>query len=148
MLIFQKRYEREDARRNPNVLYVFGDNTRRVGMGGQAGALRGEKNSVGVATKYFPGVDDDDFFGEGPSEIEAQKRILDNDMKPLFAHLVEGGVVVWPTDGIGTGLSMMPERAPTTFAYLEEKLASLQQVSELFRQKRLNSAKAKAAAHV
>jgi hypothetical protein len=148
MLIFQARYCREDARRNPEILYVFGDNTRRIGMGGQAGALRGEKNAVGVATKYFPGDAEEDYFGDEPAQIEAQKRILDTDMKPLFAQLVAGGVVIWPSDGIGTGLSRMPDFAPTTFEYLESKLAAMQAISDLFRQKRVNSAKAMASAHV
>lgn len=147
MLIFQARYCREDARRNPEVLYVFGDNVHRRGMGGQAGALRGEPNAVGVATKYNPADGEGDYFGDEPVQIDVQKRILDEDMKPLFEQLIAGGVVVWPSDGIGTGLSRMPEFAPTTFEYLESKLAALQSVSELFRQKRMNSAKSMAAAH-
>lgn len=124
-VLFQKMYYREDARRNPGVLYVFGDNTIRKGMGGQAGALRNEPNAVGVATKYQPSMHPDAFFGDKPEEIIAQQRIIDEDMKPLFEKVKAGGIVVWPTDGIGTGLSELPVRAPETFAYLEQKLAAL-----------------------
>jgi hypothetical protein len=136
MVIFQKIIKNEDLRRNyaagVPVLYVFGDNVVRKGMGGQAGEMRHEPNAVGVATKYRPTMDGDAFFSEQPAAVEAQKRILDTDMKPLFEHLKKGGLVVFPADGIGTGLSRMPELAPTTFAYLEEKLAALVKVGRLW----------------
>jgi triosephosphate isomerase len=127
-LLFQKMVDREDLRRNPQVLYVFGDNVRRVGYGGQARAMRGEKNAVGVATKYSPAQ----CFGETPAETEAQNRIIDNDMKPLFEHLKEGGVVIWPADGIGTGLADLPNKAPDTFDYLQQKLAALLKTADMF----------------
>ncbi len=131
-LLFQKMVNREDLRRNPDVLYVFGDNVMRRGMGGQAGAMRGERNAVGVATKYQPSTHPDAYFGDEPEQVEAQTRILDNDMKRLFEKLKAGGIVVWPTDGIGTGLSELPQRAPTTFAYLEDKLAALISTARMF----------------
>jgi len=127
-LIFQKVYKRDDPRRNPDVLYVFGDNVRRVGMGGQAAEMRGEPNAVGVATKYSPY----DFFGESAAQIVAQNRIIDQDMKPLFAHLKRGGTLVWPSDGIGTGLAALPTKAPSTFEHMKNKLAALMQVAQLF----------------
>ncbi len=130
-VIFQKLYKREDARRNANVLYVFGDNVQRRGMGGQAGEMRHEPNAVGVATKYAPSMEPNAFFSEDPTMQAAQQRILDDDMKPLFEKVKRGGVVIWPTDGIGTGLSELPQRAPSTFEYLETKLAALIKMGEL-----------------
>jgi hypothetical protein len=127
-LLFQKMVDREDLRRNAHVLYVFGDNVRRVGFGGQARAMRGERNAVGVATKYSPAQ----CFGDSPAEIEAQNRIIDADMKPLFEHLKAGGIVVWPTDGIGTGLADLPHKAPETFDYLQQKLAALIKTAAMF----------------
>lgn len=128
MLIFQKVYKRDDARRNPDVLYVFGDNVRRVGRGGQAAELRDEPNAIGVATKYSP----HECFGESPEKVLAQNRIIDLDMKPLFRHLCLGGIVVWPSDGIGTGLAGLPIHAPSTFAHISAKLAALIRVGKLF----------------
>jgi hypothetical protein len=46
---------RRDLRANPESLYLFGDNTKRVGIGGQAREMRGEPNAVGIATKNAPG---------------------------------------------------------------------------------------------
>jgi hypothetical protein len=40
-ILYQHRIYRMDLIANPNILYVFGDNTKRVGMGGQAGEMRG-----------------------------------------------------------------------------------------------------------
>lgn len=131
-LLLQKLIKREDLRRNRNAFYVFGDNVRRVGMGGQAGEMRLEDNAVGVATKYAPSMDPDAFFGDEPQQVLNQNRIIDNDMKPLYRKLRAGGIVVWPADGIGTGLSQLPSRAPKTFSYLERKLAALTLISNLF----------------
>lgn len=131
-VVFQKMISREDLRRNEDILYVFGDNTVRRGMGGQAGAMRGERNAVGVATKSVPSTHPDAYFGEEPEQVEAQIRIIDEDMKPLFDKVKTGGIVIWPTDGIGTGLSELPQRAPSTFAYLEQKLAALIKTGRMF----------------
>lgn len=149
-VIFQKFYKREDARRNydpdrplETVLYVFGDNVKREGRGGQAAEMRDEPNAVGVATKYAPWQ----CFGETPAEIAAQKRIIDRDFRPLFEHVRRGGIVVWPTDGIGTGLARLPELAPTTYDYIEAKLAALIRVSRLFDRGRHDEADALAKEH-
>lgn len=138
-IIQQKMIFREDVRSNPLALYVFGDNILRKGLGGQAKEMRHEANSVGVATKNAPGIGDQDFFSDEPAAILAQNAIIDQDMKKLFSHLKEGGVVIWPRDGIGTGLSRMPELAPTSFNHLQNKFAALCQVSELFRTGRYNA---------
>lgn len=132
MVIFQKVIKNEDLRRAYLVglpmLYVFGDNVKRVGMGGQAREMRGEPNSVGVATLYAPGV----FYQDDPVSVDAQKRVIDLDMKPLFDHVKKGGLVVWPSDGIGTGLARLPVASPSTFAYLEDKLEALIKIGRLF----------------
>lgn len=131
-LLFQKWIDNEDLRRNRNVLYVFGDNLARKGLGGQAKAMRGEPNAVGVATKRFPHHDEDAYYTEEPEAIIAQKRVIDEDMKPLFEHLKKGGIVVFPIDGIGTGIAELPKRAPTTHNYIEEKVTAMIRVARLF----------------
>ena len=126
-VIFQKIIKREDLRRNPDVLYVFGDNLVRVGMGGQAGEMRHERNAVGVATKASPSA----YFREDTASTIAQKRAIDEDMKPLFVKVNQGGIVVWPSDGIGTGLSDLPNKAPSTFDHIENKLTALLRIAHL-----------------
>ncbi|RTQ48410.1 hypothetical protein EJV47_15670 [Hymenobacter gummosus] len=125
MLRKQKFITREDLQANPDTLYVFGDNERRRGYGGQAKAMRGEPNAVGVRTKRKPArTAPDDFWTD--ATYEQNCRFIDEDLAPVFAHLRAGGPVVLPEDGLGTGLAELPTRAPRTFAYLQEQLQQLE----------------------
>ncbi|UTC28315.1 hypothetical protein GURKE_02840 [Brevundimonas phage vB_BpoS-Gurke] len=129
-VLFQTIIKRTDLVRNRDVLYVFGDNVQRRGFGGQAREMRREPNAVGIVTKLTPEL----YFGNTPEEVVAQNRMIDEDMKPLFAKVKAGGVVVWPADGVGTGLAQLSVRAPRTFDYLSHKLAALLKAADLFNQ--------------
>ena len=118
MIIYQQRIYRNDLRRNPEVLYVFGDNLGREGMGGQAYEMRGEPNAVGVATKRAPTHNVDDFFTD--ADYEEVIEIIEDDLEPVHEALADGRVVIYPMDGIGTGLSELPHRAPKIYAHLVE----------------------------
>ena len=118
-LIFQKRIYREDLRANADVHYVFGDNERRLGLGGQAGEMRDEPNAIGVATLRAPGVPWTD------DEFDRQCAVLDADMLPIRKALQAGDVVIFPLDGIGTGIAAMPDYAPRTFRYLTDEIQKL-----------------------
>ncbi|MCC3156095.1 hypothetical protein LJ737_02545 [Hymenobacter sp. 15J16-1T3B] len=125
MLRKQKFITPEDLKANPNTLYVFGDNERRRGYGGQAKAMRGELNAVGVRTKRKPArTASDDFWTDDTCEQNCQ--MIAEDSAPVFDHLRAGGHVVLPEDGLGTGLAELPTRAPRTFAYLQEQLHQLE----------------------
>jgi len=127
MIIFQKFIYRADLRANPNILYLFGDNLERRGLGGQAKEMRGEDNAIGVATKKAPGMAETDFFADDAFDSNAESIRLD--LRRARNHLTNGGLVVIPLDGLGTGLSELPTRAPKTNASLEAQLASLAQVA-------------------
>lgn len=121
--ITQKWIMRDDLRANPEYVYIFGDNEERVGFGGQAKEMRGEPNAFGIPTLYAPGEFwSDDYF-------EDNKSVLDESFMLLYERIltnypkVKG--VVFPEDGIGTGLAHLEERAPRTFAYLEERIRAL-----------------------
>lgn len=122
-LILQHRINREDLIANPNVLYVFGDNEQRHGLGGQAAEMRGEPNAVGVATLASPGR----FWTD--TDYARQCRVIDRDMLPLFVALREGKTVVFPGDGIGTGLARLKESSPMTFDYLRRQVLALRQAA-------------------
>lgn len=125
-IITMKRIAREDLTNNPEVLYLFGDNDRREGYGGQAAEMRDEENAVGVRTKWAPGRRPGDYF----SDVDKDQIVdmLDDDLQPVRDHLENGGLVVVPADGLGTGLSQLPEKAPAVFAYLEQKLEELRAI--------------------
>ena len=122
-VIFQHRIYRTDLQRNPQVLYLFGDNLLRIGYGGQAAEMRDEPNAVGVATKKAPGMGSKDFFTD--DEYLENIEIIHDDLKRARDHLIAGGIVVVPSDGLGTGLSELPKRAPSTNRYLVARLSEL-----------------------
>lgn len=100
---------------HPDWLFVFGDNLLRIGLGGQAKECRYEPNAVGIATKKLPNnlpeafFDDNDFDLFFNSNQEAFEMLLGYD-----------GTVVWPANGIGTGLAKLPEKAQKLFNFIEE----------------------------
>ncbi len=125
-VIFQKFVYRADLRANPNLLYLFGDNLARRGLGGQAKEMRGEPNAVGVPTKRKPSRSSDAFFSD--AQFEDNARAINEALEPVQSHLLAGGIVVIPLDGLGTGLSELPTRAPKTNAFLEDCLNLLQSI--------------------
>lgn len=100
---------RDMVRAEPEARFVFGDNNLRVGMGGQAGAMRGEPNAIGVVTKRSPDMLPVSFFSD---DSRTDRMCLERDLEKVAQALREGRTVYFPTDGIGTGLSQLPTRAP------------------------------------
>ena len=125
-VIFQKFIYREDLVNNRHVLYLFGDNLERKGFGGQAKEMRGEPNAVGIATKKKPSLFEDSFFSDEDMELFETHYV--EDMWKVDQHLEQGGVIVVPSDGLGTGLSELPTRAPTIDKYIREDIEALRSV--------------------
>jgi hypothetical protein len=125
-ILYQKLIHREDLKKNPSVLYLFGDNDRREGYGGQAADMRGEPNAVGIRTKHEPGRDNESFWSDKTFDQNCAK--IDEDLSRVKAHLRRGGIVMIPSDGIGTGYAQMEKRCPKTFNVLQQSLASLSSV--------------------
>ncbi len=122
-IIYQHRVYRCDLRANRHARYLFGDNAKRIGLGGQAGEMRGEPNAIGVATKKSPGMADADFFTD--AEFETIVALIAHDLEPAVEHVQKRGVLIIPSDGLGTGLSQLPKRAPRIHAWLDAHLYSL-----------------------
>lgn len=126
IVIRQKMIYRADLQANPHILYVFGDNLQRVGMGGQAGEMRGEPNAFGFATKRDPGMSEDSFFYDDNgadtdavfSEFVRIRGVLIN--RP-FAY---SGIVV-PSDGLGSGLARLNETAPNLYRLINTEILKL-----------------------
>ncbi len=115
---------REYVRANRDKLFLFGDNLERRGLGGQAAAMRGEPNAVGIPTKKSPSYKDDAFFSD--DEFEQNKAAIDAAFATVSNTVTETiRVIVIPSDGLGTGRAQLNKRAPRTFAYLQKRLAEL-----------------------
>lgn len=125
-VVFQHRIYRADLVANPDVLYVFGDNDQRQGYGGQAKEMRGEENAIGIRTKWQPNKLHSSYFSD--SDYQTIMEMIDIDFEPIMDHLEEGGIVVFPLDGIGTGLADLENRAPMVFDYLCNKIEMIKDV--------------------
>ena len=112
-------YSVEVCEINPQKLFVFGDNTLRYGKAGQA-QIRGCTNSVGLATKFNPGMEDEDFFSD--AQLEKCTEIMLRDIEKIKLCLSNPArnfdTLVFPVNGFGTGLSMLPIKAPTAYKNL------------------------------
>lgn len=115
----QKWITRQDLKDNPKTLYIFGDNMVRKGLGGQAKEMRGEPNAFGIPTKWAPDNKEESFFSDEPME----SIIIEKYLFMVEDMLKDGIDVVYPQDGIGTGLSELPERSPLIDRYIKGKVA-------------------------
>ena len=111
-----KWFSVELCRNNPNKLYIYGDNTIGVGKGGQA-AIRDEPNAHGIPTKVYPSMSSDSFFSDDDyeSNIEIIRKTIDAIPQNYEA-------IVFPEDGLGTGLAELPLRAPRTYEWLVNEI--------------------------
>ena len=126
MIVYQKMIHREDCKRNPNILYLFGDNEKRSGMGGQAAEMRGEPNAIGIRTKRAPGREETDYWSD--KNFDRNCGMIEEDLSRVKAHLRRGGTVIIPSDGIGTNRADMEKRCPKTFNVLRQMLSSLDNI--------------------
>lgn len=123
---YRKFILREHLRKEPEKLFVFGDNLERKGFGGQAKEMRGEPNAVGIPTKRKPTMNPDAFFNDSPEDYREWSNHSFKDLNKLWSHSLHGGTIVWPEAGIGTGRAKLKETSPTyiweTLEYQREVL--------------------------
>jgi hypothetical protein len=127
-VISQKFIYRSDLKSNPEVKYLYGDNTQRRGLGGQAKEMRGEPNAIGIATKVTPTGGINAFFSD--AEFDKFSEVIITDFMPAYTHVLKGGIVVVPEDGLGTGLSELPTRAPKLAIYVDYWIEGLKRAGE------------------
>lgn len=119
---FVKLYTREYIRANPEWLFVFGDNYQKKGLGGQAKAARGEPNALGLSTKKAP--------DNLPASYLTNEDYTDwlyvalGETVPIVQALQAGKTVVFPEDGLGTGLARLPEKAPRIATTINESIGA------------------------
>lgn len=123
MIEYRDRITRQMMRNEPDKLFVFGDNMARFGLGGQAKEMRGEPNAVGIPTKHSPSTCNEAYFRD--SDFDSVRSEIERAFARLSQH---DGVIVWPKDGIGTGLADLPRKSPRIWRFIESgriKLASM-----------------------
>lgn len=120
--LVSKWYSIDQCRKNPTSIFIFGDNyNMRSGNGGQA-IIRDQDNAIGICTKWNPGTEDKDYFDD--KDYEKIIKLIDEDINRVNMYIEEKGYkdIVFPFQGIGTGLSTMQTKAPKVFCYLTVRL--------------------------
>ncbi|UIS25256.1 hypothetical protein [Erythrobacter phage vB_EliS-L02] len=116
VILYSGWYTSELCQEHPNKFFVFGDNTKRIGMGGQA-IIRREPNALGVATKRYPAMSELSFFSEDSS---ADMEFVLDDLAEVWEHLNDGATVVIPVtpEGkptLGLERAELRKRAPSIY---------------------------------
>jgi hypothetical protein len=132
-VLFMSSITREFVRSHQTWLFVFGDNLEKKGLGGQAREMRGEPNAVGIATKRSPSMNSDAFFSDSDIHNVIVMDAIKNSFRILESHLLSGGVVVIPKNGVGGGLANLPVNAPLIDTFIKgsiERLANIYGLTE------------------
>ena len=111
-----QRYSVQDVQNNSNKIFIFGDNTLKRGKGGQA-VIRNEPNAFGIATKLKPSNAEGSFMTD--VDLDLNKQRINSDIKDIKR---DGRDVVFPKDGLGTGLAQLKIKAPKTYEFLVQRL--------------------------
>lgn len=106
-----------ECERNPDIIYVFGDNLLKKGKAGQA-VIRDCPNAFGIPTKRLPSMKDDAFFSDRCDEKTHLAETLD-----MLYLLSKSHVIAWPKAGIGTGLARLEEKSPMLNEILQDAIA-------------------------
>lgn len=108
---------------NPDKVFVFADNAKRTGLGGQAAAARGEPNTIGIRTKFAPSRQPHAYFSD--HAYDDCVKMIDEDLAGIHVALANGKTVVLPLTGFGNGLAELPTRAPKVNEYLVSELETI-----------------------
>jgi hypothetical protein len=120
-----QRITRAMVQADRDTIFVFGDNMKRAGYGGQAGQMRGEPNTIGVPTKWTPERSQSAFFTDEDRSNPEVHRAISDAFRLMRDCLSAGQNVVIPADGLGTGLAELPTRAPKLHAMIEAAIEGL-----------------------
>ena len=123
-VLFEDWWTINDCESNPDALFIFGDNDLKKGMKGQA-IIRNCKNSHGIPTKKFPSFANSAYYTD--AELEMNKQKIMNAMNSLIDRVRDEKYsrIIFPKDGLGTGLSKLDEKAPQTLKFLNDTIFNL-----------------------
>lgn len=126
IITFKGYWTINDVQNMNKYLFVFGDNDVKYGKKGQA-IIRDEPNTIGIPTKKIPNYNKTSYYYDLEYEDNIKKI---NDAFDKLDEIIKSGKyvgIVFPEDGIGTGLAKLNENAPMTLKYIEEKIIKLKE---------------------
>lgn len=119
---YNKLWTTYTCRKYNNYLFIYGDNDLKLGKGGQA-MIRDEPNVAGIPTKKEPNNKKSSFYTDNEYDSNVEK--ISTAIKSIKHKLNDYDGIIYPKDGIGTGLAQLDKHAPKTFRYLNRQLKKL-----------------------
>ena len=122
MIVYRtdKVITRDKIKENPDVLYLFGDNLLRKGLGGQAKEMRGEPNTLGIVSKKYPSNNISSFYTD--EDFYPWLEVFSADIRSLAEKINSGQYKALVIPPIGVGLADLPNKAPRIYKYLKTTL--------------------------
>lgn len=131
VITFAGWYSTSLCQAHPKKLFVFGDNTKGFGKGGQA-IIRDEPNAYGVPTKRLPSMAEGSFFEEGnASDLDYVFNALSGLWTRLRGNADQPPVtIVIPVNAqgrvsLGLERAELPQRAPSIYATIETHVSEM-----------------------
>jgi hypothetical protein len=122
VISFDGFWTSEDCKNNRTAMFIFGDNDRHFGKKGQA-VIRDEPNAYGIPTKKYPSLDPSSYYTD--DEYEENIRKIDTAFNKIIKDLDKYDMVYLPSNGVGTGLADLQNKAPKTLEYINNMIATL-----------------------
>ena len=119
-LFFQDVPTFSEITANPDTLYLYEDNEKRVGMK----PFLNTPNVLGIRVMKTPSTDSKHAFWND-QEFDQNTGIIDEDLAKVEILLKQGRIVVFPLKGLGTDRAKLDTLAPKTYTYLCERVARL-----------------------
>lgn len=119
-VLFVDKITRQDLKDHRKMIFAFGDNLLRYGNAGQARAMRGEYNAVGIATKFEPHRGTGAFYRD--SDWPQVKDEIEKDFAKLTDACKSGRTVVLPSAGFGSGLARLELGSPLIYGEVEKRV--------------------------
>lgn len=114
-IIYSNHLNIQTCRDYPNHLFVFGGNLAGYGTAGQA-VIRFEPNAFEIPTKRFPSMAAGAFF----TDQECEREHVLSSLRELYT--LRKQQIVFPKNGVGTGMAKMPEMSPLLFKEMNDIL--------------------------
>ena len=108
-----------DCSRESDSLFIFGDNDIKKGCGGQA-VIRYCKNAYGIPTKKYPSNNPDSFYTDLEYDMNCKKIM--NAIMHIIKISEKYNEINFPSDGFGTGLARLQNKAPKTLKFLNQMI--------------------------
>lgn len=119
---YKKQWTVDTCQKYRNFIFIFGDNDECRGKGGQA-IIRDEPNAMGIPTKKKPNNFDSSFYTDDEYDQNVEK--INDSIESIKECLENYDGIMYPINGIGTGLSQLNIKAPRTFKYLNKQIRKL-----------------------